>query len=135
MARRSKQRQLSAPSQYGNPYRKEGTVTMKCVYRWALTLSLIASCGSVIGLSAARAQDWDDGNGRQHTRRDKQDIRRDQARLRDLERRHREESREGDWREARALDRQIDQLSWHIERDRQDVRRDRWQASRNRDWD
>jgi len=105
---------------------------MNRLFRWAATLGLIAACGG-IGLSAARAQDYDDGGLRQHIRRDQQDIRRDQARLRDLQRQRREEAHEGDWREARDLDQQIDQLRWHIQQDQRDVRRDRWQARHNRD--
>src|SRR5579884_3576691 len=103
---------------------------MNRVYRSILSLSLIASCAGVIGLSAAKAQDMDDVALRQQIRQYQQDMRGDQAQLNNLERQRRILVRnEGSRYQIRSLDQQISMLNRHILRDQELIRRDQHQLN------
>jgi hypothetical protein len=79
----------------------------------------------VMGATTARADNDDyarrDGH---HIYMDIKDVRRDEARLRDLERQRDRERREHDWGQVRLLDRRIADLRWHIDHDRREIHRD-----------
>ena len=103
---------------------------MKQLNRWILSLSLIASCAGVVGLSAAKAQDMDDVALRQQIRQYQRDMRGDQDQLNYLERQRRQLVRnEGPRSQIRSLDQQISMLNRHILRDQELIRRDRHQLN------
>ncbi|HZT42907.1 MAG TPA: hypothetical protein VFA07_12135 [Chthonomonadaceae bacterium] len=102
---------------------------MKLIYRWILSLSLIASCAGVVGLSPVKAQDRDDNYQNK-----RQDLRQDRRQLQNLRNQRKGEIREHDRNGARYYNGQISQLHRDM---RQDTRyHRRWNnRNQNRDWD
>jgi hypothetical protein len=100
----------------------------------AATVGLSALLMGLAGAAPARADAYD-GYGRGHVYREVADVRRDEARLRDLQDEHDEARRCHDWRRMHDLDRRIDDLRRHINEDRrdirQDVRHDRYRSDRS----
>src|SRR5579859_6405742 len=109
---------------------------MKRMISWAAALGAMALFIGAVGASPAKADDDDYGyQGRRHIYRDIADVRRDEARLRGLERRCADERRERDWVQVRSLDRQISDLRYHIQNDRRDIHRDIDRTRRDHDRD
>lgn len=109
---------------------------MSGIKRWAVALGLSSVLIGLAGLTPARADDDDYGRGnygRTHIRQDIADIRRDENRLRDLERRRDWQARRHNWDAVHDTDRQIQQLRWHIAHDRRDVHQDIRRTRRDRD--
>jgi len=96
---------------------------MNRISRWILSLSLIASCASVIGLSGVQAQDQ---------RQDRRDIRQDQSQIRAYRKQIPEERREHDRSALRYYHGQINQLRSDMRGDRRDMRQDHRRRHRSR---
>ena len=107
---------------------------MKRIISWTTVLGVATLVVGMMGATPARADDDDYGRrDGHHIYSDIADVRRDEARLRDLQSQRRYEARERDWDRVRALDRQIDDLRWHIAHDRRDIHHDVVQVRRNPD--
>jgi hypothetical protein len=104
----------------------------------AAALGLVTLMVGLAGTVTARADDGFYGDHHPIARKIA-DVRRDEARLQQLQRRRGFEAREGDWGHVRALDHQISDLRGHIAHDRREIHRDfdrdHRDADRDRDAD
>ena len=96
---------------------------MNRVIRWTTSLGLAALLIGGIGISAAHADDWHDER-RAEIRHDRENIRRDEARLTDLQIRHDEARHNHDWDAMHHFDREIDHVKERLAQERRDLRHD-----------
>lgn len=106
-------------------------------FRLSAVLGAAALCACMIPGTAASADDHDRiRRDRAEMRYDVESIRRDQAHLRDLQRRRDEARRDHNWRAVHRLDDAIANTQWRIDNRRYDAGHDfdRFYSNRDRDW-
>ncbi len=97
---------------------------MKRIITWTTLFGAATLAIGMMGAIPARADDDDYARrDNHHIYREIREVRRDEARLHDLQRERREAEHARDWDRVHRLDRRIADLRWHIDHDRREIRR------------